>query len=102
VPPATTCASSPLTGSSRTPRSTARGNRDLSTWLGNRHAWPEAWNRTWDLSSATLNLTPELTRELVEKLHAVIDTFRDRAAPEGTDEAAQVRIHTHTFPLTTE
>ncbi|MCX4831911.1 helix-turn-helix domain-containing protein [Streptomyces sp. NBC_01016] len=77
-------------------------NRDLSTWLGNRHAWPEAWNSTWDLSSATLNLTPELTRELVEKLHAVIDTFRDRAAPEGTDEAAQVRIHTHTFPLTTE
>lgn len=52
-------------------------NRDLSTWLGNRHAWPEAWNSTWDLSSATLNLTPELTRELVEKLHAVIDMHTD-------------------------
>ncbi|MFE0454741.1 ArsR/SmtB family transcription factor [Streptomyces sp. NPDC058914] len=76
--------------------------RDLSTWLGNRQAWPEEWNRTWDMSSATLRLTPELTRELVEKMHALVDAYRDRAAGEDDAHTAQVRIHTHAFPLTTE
>lgn len=75
--------------------------RDLSTWLGNRQTWPEEWSRTWDMSSATLRLTPELTRELVEKMHTLIDTYRDRATDEDV-AAAQVRIHTHAFPLTTE
>ncbi|WP_326752644.1 helix-turn-helix domain-containing protein [Streptomyces hirsutus] len=74
--------------------------RDLSTWLGNRSTWPEEWNRTWDMSSATLRLTPELTRELVEKMHALVETYRDRAVDE--DDAAQVRIHTHAFPLATD
>ncbi|MEU1305194.1 MULTISPECIES: ArsR/SmtB family transcription factor [Streptomyces] len=76
--------------------------RDLSTWLGNRHTWPEKWNRTWDMSSATLRLTPELTQELVEKMHALVETYRDRAAGGDDPEAAQVRFHTHAFPLTTE
>lgn len=73
--------------------------RDLSTWLGNRHTWPERWNHTWDMSSSTLRLTPELTEELVGKLHAVIETYRDRAADENDPDAAQVRLHTHAFPL---
>jgi DNA-binding transcriptional ArsR family regulator len=76
--------------------------RDLSTWLGNRHAWPEEWNRSWDMSSATLRLTPELARELVGKMHALVDTFRDRVTGEGDADTAQVRVHTHTFPLTTD
>lgn len=77
--------------------------RDVSTWLGNRHTWPEEWNRTWDLSSATLRLTPELTRELVEKMHALVDTYRDRAVEDGDDaDTARVRIQTRAFPLTTE
>ncbi|KAA0931923.1 ArsR/SmtB family transcription factor [Streptomyces apricus] len=76
--------------------------RDLSTWLGNRQSWPEEWNRTWDMSSATLRLTPELTRELVEKMHALVDTYRDRAAGEDEADTAQVRIQTRAFPLTTE
>ncbi|GAA2386854.1 helix-turn-helix domain-containing protein [Streptomyces viridochromogenes] len=76
--------------------------RDLSTWLGNREAWPEEWNRAWDMSSATLRLTPELTRELVEKMHTLVDIYRDRAAGEDDANTAQVRIHTHAFPLTTE
>ncbi|MGQ4405336.1 ArsR/SmtB family transcription factor [Streptomyces hayashii] len=75
-------------------------SRDLSTWLGNRHTWPEEWNRTWDLSSATLRLTPELARELVEKMHALVETYRDRAEDGG--DAAQVRIQTRAFPLPTE
>jgi hypothetical protein len=76
--------------------------RELSTWLGNLQSWPGEWIRTWDMSSATLRLTPELTRELVAKMHALIDTYRDRAADEDDAETTQVRIHTHAFPLTTE
>ncbi|MFF3502297.1 ArsR/SmtB family transcription factor [Streptomyces sp. NPDC003247] len=77
--------------------------RDLSTWLGNRHAWPEEWRSTWDMSSATLRLTPELTRELVEKMHALVDTYRDRVTDEDdATDTAHVRIHTHAFPFTTE
>ncbi|MFF7532627.1 ArsR/SmtB family transcription factor [Streptomyces bobili] len=76
--------------------------RDLSTWLGNRQAWPEEWSRTWDMSSATLRLTPELARELVEKMHTLVDTYRDRATEEGDTDTAHVRIQTRAFPLTTE
>lgn len=76
--------------------------RDLSTWLGNRLTWPQEWNRTWDMSSATLRLTPELTQELVEKMHALVETYRDRAVDEDDADTAQVRIHTRAFPLTTD
>jgi DNA-binding transcriptional ArsR family regulator len=76
--------------------------RSLSTWLGNRATWSEEWNNNWDLSSWTLRLTPELTHELVEKMHALIDTYRDRAADEDDANAAQVRLHTHAFPIQTD
>ncbi|MER6713816.1 helix-turn-helix domain-containing protein [Streptomyces sp. NPDC000877] len=75
--------------------------RDLSTWLGNRGSWPEEWQRVWDMSSWTLSLTPELTRELIEKMHALIDTYSDRAT-EDTPGAEQVRLHTHAFPIRTD
>ncbi|MFC9950986.1 ArsR/SmtB family transcription factor [Streptomyces prasinus] len=76
--------------------------RDLSTWLGNRQSWPEEWNRSWDMSSATLRLTPELTRELVEKMHALVETYRDRAVDEDDADTARVRVQTRAFPLTTD
>ncbi|MGW3496942.1 ArsR/SmtB family transcription factor [Streptomyces sp. NPDC001020] len=76
--------------------------RDLSTWLGNRQAWPEEWSHTFDMSSATLRLTPELTRELILKMHALVDEYRDLAAVENDPQAAQVRLHTHAFPITTD
>ncbi|MFJ8711676.1 ArsR/SmtB family transcription factor [Streptomyces violaceus] len=76
--------------------------RELSTWLGNRDSWPEEWSRAWDMSSDTLRLTPELTRELVEKMHALIDTYRDHATAEDAPEAEQVRFHTHAFPIRTD
>jgi DNA-binding transcriptional ArsR family regulator len=74
--------------------------RDLSTWLGNRTQWPEEWSRVWDMSSETLRLTPELTRELIQKMHALVDTYRDLPAAEDDPAAEQVRIHTHAFPVT--
>ncbi|WP_010039941.1 helix-turn-helix domain-containing protein [Streptomyces chartreusis] len=76
--------------------------QDLSTWLGNRGSWPEEWSRSWDMSSWTLQLTPELTRELVEKMHALVETYRDRATTEDTPGAEQVRLHTHAFPIRTD
>lgn len=76
--------------------------RDLSTWLGNRQSWPQEWQAAWDMSSATLRLTPDAARELVEKMHALIDTYRDRAAAEDDPEAARVRVHTHAFPLSAD
>ncbi|MFC8538544.1 ArsR/SmtB family transcription factor [Streptomyces sp. NPDC057249] len=76
--------------------------RDLSTWLGDRTAWPEEWQRTWDMSSATLRLTPELAGELIGKMHALVDEYRDRIADEDEDDSTRVRVHTHAFPLTTE
>ncbi|KJK36737.1 ArsR family transcriptional regulator [Streptomyces variegatus] len=75
--------------------------RDLSTWIGNRDSWPEEWARSWDMSSATLTLTPELTRELVEKMHALVETYRGRAAAENAPGTEQVRIQTHAFPIRT-
>ncbi|MEW1722375.1 helix-turn-helix domain-containing protein [Streptomyces sp. NPDC093109] len=75
--------------------------RDLSTWLGNRQSRPE-WNSAWDMSSETLRLTPELTQELVGKMHALVETYRDRALDEDSADAAQVRLHTRAFPLVTE
>lgn len=76
--------------------------RELSTWIGNRQSWSREWQGAWDMSSSTLRLTPDATRELVEKMHALIDSYRDRAAPEDDPEAARVRIHTHAFPLAAE
>ncbi len=33
-------------------------------------------------------------------MHALVDSYRDLAATEDDAEAAQVRFHTHAFPLT--
>ncbi|MEU6913106.1 ArsR/SmtB family transcription factor [Streptomyces olindensis] len=76
--------------------------RDLSTWLGNRDSWSEEWRRVGDMSSFTLRLTPELTRELTEKMHVLVESYRDRAATEDTPGAEQVRLHTHAFPIRTD
>ncbi len=76
--------------------------RDLSSWLGERTNWPEEWNRTWDMSSATLRLTPTLAGELIEKMHALLNEYRDLITDEDEGDSARVRVHTHAFPLTTE
>ncbi|GGW77551.1 ArsR/SmtB family transcription factor [Streptomyces lomondensis] len=76
--------------------------RDLSTWLGNRASWSEEWRHVGDMSSFTLRLTPDLTRELVEKMHTLVESYRDRATDEDTPGAEQVRFHTHAFPIRTD
>ncbi|MFD7940939.1 ArsR/SmtB family transcription factor [Streptomyces sp. NPDC059755] len=76
--------------------------RELSTWVSTRDRWPESWSRSTDMSDMTLRLTPDLAGELVEKMHELIDSYRDRVPDEETVGAERVRIHSHLFPITTD
>ncbi|MBO1337518.1 transcriptional regulator [Streptomyces sp. VRA16 Mangrove soil] len=76
--------------------------RNLSTWLGNRGAWPAEWTQVADLSSDTLRLTPELAQELSDRMWALIGEYRDLDAVRDDPRAETVRVHTHTFPLHTD
>ncbi|MFJ9635785.1 ArsR/SmtB family transcription factor [Streptomyces sp. NPDC101178] len=75
--------------------------QELNTWLGTMDEWPQEWQRGWDMSDFKLRLTPELAQELYEKLHAVVESYRDRV-PEDTEGSAVVRTHLHTFPRPSE
>lgn len=72
--------------------------RELSGWLSTRDDWSTEWTRGSDMSDMTLQLTPELATELVDKMHALINDYRDRVTEEQPG-SEQVRIHTHLFPL---
>ncbi|WP_344324345.1 helix-turn-helix domain-containing protein [Streptomyces macrosporus] len=74
-----------------------RHTRELNTWLGTMHEWPEEWRQAADLSSFTLRLTPELAGELNEKLHDLIENYRERAV-EDDERSERVRFHLHAFP----
>ncbi|KAB2589401.1 ArsR/SmtB family transcription factor [Streptomyces arboris] len=75
--------------------------QELNTWLGTMSEWPQVWRRSSDMSDFKLHLTPELARELSQKLHAVVESYRDRV-PEGTEGSAAVRTHLHVFPRPSE
>ncbi|MEV7235893.1 helix-turn-helix domain-containing protein [Streptomyces sp. NPDC051020] len=75
--------------------------QELNTWLGTMHEWPEEWLRGWDVSDFKVRLTPELSLELAEKIHDLIDSYRDRV-PEDTEGSAVVRTHLHIFPRRTD
>ncbi|WP_327683792.1 ArsR/SmtB family transcription factor [Streptomyces sp. NBC_00467] len=72
---------------------------EVGTWLGTSREWPEDWRRSSDLSDFTLRLTPAQARELNDKLHAVIESYRDLAPGPEAEDAAQVRMHLHSFPF---
>jgi DNA-binding transcriptional ArsR family regulator len=76
--------------------------QEVATWLGSMRDWSEEWRRGSDLSDFTLYLTAEQTLELNEKIHALIEGYRDVQPPTGTEGAAQVRLHTHAFPRSTD
>ncbi|MFJ6011862.1 helix-turn-helix domain-containing protein [Streptomyces sp. NPDC092952] len=75
--------------------------RELNTWIGTMHEWPEEWRHGWDISNFKMLLTPELAEELIGKIHALVDGYRD-LVPEGTEGAATVRSHVHLFPRPAE
>ena len=76
--------------------------QELSTWLGNRHTWSEDWAQGTDMSDMTLRLTPRLARELIEKMHDLVESYRDLPEMADAEDAERVRVHTHTFPITTD
>ncbi|MFF8829836.1 ArsR/SmtB family transcription factor [Streptomyces sp. NPDC015131] len=69
--------------------------QELSTWIGTMREWPSEWARSTDLSDFTLRLAPAQVRELDEKIHELINGYRDAEPAEG---AAKVRLHVHAFP----
>ncbi|MFJ5740413.1 ArsR/SmtB family transcription factor [Streptomyces microflavus] len=71
--------------------------QEMNTWLGTMDEWPQEWQRSWDMSDFKVRLTPELAQELYEKLHDVVESYRDRV-PEDAEGSAVVRTHLHTFP----
>ncbi|MBW3358724.1 winged helix-turn-helix transcriptional regulator [Streptomyces microflavus] len=75
--------------------------QEMSTWLGTMDEWPQEWQQSWDISDFKIRLTPELAQELSGKLHAVVESYRDRV-PEGTEGSAVVRTHLHAFPRPSE
>ncbi|TXS55380.1 ArsR/SmtB family transcription factor [Streptomyces sp. t39] len=76
--------------------------QEVATWLGTQHQWPDEWRRSSDLSDFTLRLTPDQARELNERVHALIDTYREAAPAPGTEGVAQVRLHHHVLPRVLE
>ncbi|MFD4597824.1 ArsR/SmtB family transcription factor [Streptomyces sp. NPDC058464] len=80
----------------------ARHSRELAAWLGTRDRWSPAWTRSSDMSDMGLRLTPDLAFELIEKMHALVDDYRDRVPDKDTPESQQVRVHTHLFPIETD
>ncbi|MET9801343.1 winged helix-turn-helix domain-containing protein [Streptomyces sp. NPDC006368] len=69
--------------------------QELSTWIGTMRDWPAEWVKHADLSDFTLRLGPRQLRELDEKVHALINSYRD---VEPDEDAAKVRLHLHAFP----
>ncbi|MEU9996837.1 helix-turn-helix domain-containing protein [Streptomyces sp. NPDC050848] len=71
--------------------------QELNTYLGTRHDWDESWLGASDMSDFTLRLPPSGLRELNEKLHELIESYRETATSQEPD-ARRVRVHLHAFP----
>ncbi|MEX0170742.1 ArsR/SmtB family transcription factor [Streptomyces sp. LMG1-1-1.1] len=71
--------------------------QELGTYLGTRHDWDDSWLGAADMSDFTLRLPADKLRELDEKLHALIESYRDIAEADAPG-AERVRIHLHAFP----
>ncbi|WP_254885781.1 transcriptional regulator [Streptomyces sp. NA02950] len=72
--------------------------QDLSTWLGTLHTWSEEWQLSWDISDFTMRLTPELAKEMRDKVHEVIESYREKEVDQDTENSARFRVHLHAFP----
>ncbi|MEW2083129.1 winged helix-turn-helix domain-containing protein [Streptomyces sp. NPDC005283] len=79
--------------------------QEVGTWLGTAREWPDEWRRSSDLSDWTLRLTPAQAYELNQKVHELIESYKDLAPSADSAEsenAAQVRMHLHAFPRSTD
>ncbi|MET9696030.1 winged helix-turn-helix domain-containing protein [Streptomyces sp. NPDC006529] len=73
--------------------------QEMNTWLGNSQRWSTEWRQGADLSDFTLRLTAPQAHELINKMHDLINSYRDLGPQEG---AETVRLHTHVFPRTSD
>ncbi|MFI0780544.1 helix-turn-helix domain-containing protein [Streptomyces sp. NPDC021212] len=71
---------------------------ELSTWLGTMHEWPSEWRENSDVSDFTLRLTPALARDMIEKVHEVINSYREKEVDPDAAHSARYRVHLHGFP----
>ncbi|MFD9908661.1 ArsR/SmtB family transcription factor [Streptomyces sp. NPDC059063] len=71
---------------------------EASTWVGTQHDWPKEWTDSANLSDYTLHLTAARAGELAEKVHQLIDSYRELEADKEDPGAERVRVHTHLFP----
>ncbi|AGP57478.1 ArsR family transcriptional regulator [Streptomyces rapamycinicus NRRL 5491] len=70
----------------------------MSTWLGTLHEWSEKWVSASDMSDFHLRLTPELAREMRDKVHELIESYREKEVDRETEGSAPYRVHLHAFP----
>ncbi|MEU8827312.1 helix-turn-helix domain-containing protein [Streptomyces sp. NPDC048636] len=73
-------------------------SQEVSTWIGTLHTWSPEWRRASDLSDFKLRLTPELAEEMRDKLHEVIESYREKEVDQDTENSARYRVHLHAFP----
>ncbi|MET7934585.1 helix-turn-helix domain-containing protein [Streptomyces sp. NPDC005322] len=73
-------------------------SQELSTWLGTLHDWPAPWRHASDISDFSLRLTPELAQEMRDKVHEVIESYREKEVDRDTGGSARFRVHLHGFP----
>ncbi|UQX01361.1 helix-turn-helix domain-containing protein [Streptomyces sp. RerS4] len=70
--------------------------QELNTWLGDSYSWPQEWRGgASDMSDFTLRLTPAQSHELIQRMHELVNSYRDAPPSEDTET---VRVHTHAFP----
>ncbi|MGV9851976.1 ArsR/SmtB family transcription factor [Streptomyces sp. NPDC003442] len=72
--------------------------QEMSTWLGTLHGWSEEWRRAWDISSFTIRLAPELAAEMRDRVHEVIESYREKEVDQDVENSARLRVHLHAFP----
>ncbi|MFD7500557.1 hypothetical protein [Streptomyces sp. NPDC059850] len=62
------------------------------------HEWPAEWRANADISDYMLRLTPELAREMLDKVHEVIESYREKGVGPDAEHSARYRVHLHGFP----
>ncbi|CAM5558804.1 Transcriptional regulator OS=Streptomyces antimycoticus OX=68175 GN=SANT12839_039950 PE=4 SV=1 [Streptomyces antimycoticus] len=56
------------------------------------------WRAASDLSDFYMRLTPELAREMRDKVHELIESYREKEVDRDTEGSAPYRVHLHAFP----
>ncbi|WP_413799547.1 ArsR/SmtB family transcription factor [Streptomyces iranensis] len=72
--------------------------QEMSTWLGTMHGWSEEWLAAGEISNYTVRLTPELAREMRDRVHELIESYREKEVGQDVEDSARFRVHLHAFP----